>query len=89
MNAPSRRDVKEWLVGLLTEEKTREEVAGWAAKWIRMDDPDVEDTVVWSALRHLAGADLQMAPGEYLHHDPEFHAWLDELEDTIGRTSAQ
>jgi hypothetical protein len=29
----------------------------------------------------LAGADLQTDPGEYLHHDPDFHAWLDEFEN--------
>jgi hypothetical protein len=85
MEPPSRQDVKKRLVDLLTEAKTREEVADWAAEWIRMDDPDVEDSVVWSALRHLAGADLQTAPGEYLHHDPDFHAWLDELENAIDK----
>ena len=73
--------MKEALVGLLTEERTREEVANWAAEWVRMDDPGVEDTVVWVALRQLAGADLQTAPGEYLHHDADFHVWLDELEN--------
>jgi hypothetical protein len=26
-------------------------------------------------------AQLQTAPGEYLHHDSDFHAWLDDLEN--------
>lgn len=78
---PSRSDVRERLVGLLSQELTREDVADWAAEWVRQRDPGVADDAIWSALLHLSGADLQTDPGEYLHHEPDFHAWLDEFEN--------
>ena len=80
MNPPSRQDVKERLLALVSGAKSREEVADWAAEWVRQKNPG-GDSAVWSALCHLAGADLQTDPGEYLHHDPDFHAWLDEFEN--------
>lgn len=80
---PSREAVRERLVALLVGDAAREEVADWAGEWVRMDEPTVDDPAVWSALCHLAGADLQTAPGKYLHQDIDFHAWLDELENRI------
>lgn len=65
---------------------TREEVADWASTWVTMDNPQVADSVVWAGLHHLAGADLLSSPGEYLHHDIDFHAWLDELERAMDET---
>jgi hypothetical protein len=88
LQVPSRKELKERLVALLTSAMTREQVADWASTWIRMQDPPVSDPVVWSALRHLAGADLRTSPGEYLHHDIDFHAWLDELESAIDDESS-
>lgn len=84
MQVPTRNEVRAQLLALLSGASTREQLADWAAEWVRMDDPPVDDPVVWSALRHFAGADLQTSPGEYLHHDVDFHVWLDEVENAMG-----
>lgn len=59
----------------------REAVASWAMQWVARDDPGVEDRAVWSALKHLAGADLEAGPSDYLHGEEDMHAWIDELEN--------
>jgi hypothetical protein len=59
---------------------TREQVADWAARWIREAAPAVEDPLTWQALKELAGADLRTSPTDYLHGESDFHAWLDALE---------
>lgn len=78
--APTRAEVRERLLDLLSSRCTREEVADWAASWIREATPDVSDAVVWSALKELSGADLKSGPDEYLHEESDFHQWLDRLE---------
>lgn len=83
-NAPSRELVHQRLVDLLAGRATREVVADWAAKWIREPATAVEDPVVWEALKELAGADLRVSPSEYLHSEPDYHAWLDKLELANG-----
>ena len=83
MQPPSRAAVKQMLMALLVGDTSREEAADWAVEWVRIDDPGIDDPVVWSALCHLARADLQTAPGEYLHHEDNFHSWLDELETAM------
>lgn len=80
MAAPSRSDVHDRLMRLLRGETPRERVAGWAKRWVSLDDPGVADRAVWSALKHLAGADLLSEPGQYLHGEDDIHAWIDELE---------
>jgi hypothetical protein len=77
---PSRHEVRDRLLGLLAGKVTRDEAAHWASTWIRDDSQRVNDTVVRRALKHLAGADLLARPGVYLHTEPDFHRWLDELE---------
>jgi len=79
---PSRQDVEQKLLGLLKGNVSREDVADWAAQWVRLECPGIEDRAVWSGLKHLAGADLKESPQSYLHHDIDFHAWLDELQSS-------
>lgn len=81
MKAPSRSEVHGRLMDLLRGDVPREDVAAWAVQWVRRDDPGVSDPVVWSALTHLAGADLRVGPDDYLHGEEDIHAWIDELEN--------
>ncbi|MFC6880159.1 MULTISPECIES: hypothetical protein [Actinomadura] len=70
------------LEGLVAGTRTREEANDWAAPWVR-EDPgyaDVEDEAVLNALDRLFGADLQEAPGQYLHGTEDFQAWLAEFD---------
>ena len=73
---PTRQEVKVRLIDLLAGRASREEVANWAAHWVIADDPGVEDEVVWESLTVLVGADLETAPGVYLHAEPDFEDWL-------------
>jgi len=77
---PTRNEVRDRLLDLLSGRCTREEAADWAAPWIRESTPDVSDAVVWAALKQLSGADLKSGPNEYLHEESDFHQWLDRLE---------
>jgi hypothetical protein len=65
---------------LLRGDVSREDLATWARQWVAADDPGVADRAVWSALKHLAGADLLAGPSEYLHGEDDIHAWIDEVE---------
>jgi hypothetical protein len=84
MAAPSRQEVREQLLGLLAGSVARGDAADWASRWIRGDGERIHDVVVWRALKHLSGADLVSRPGAYLHTEPDFHRWLDELEEEGG-----
>lgn len=84
MRVPTRLDVHAKLLALLRGDEPRETAASWASQWVALDDPGIEDPAVWSAIRHLAGADLQCEPGVYLHDESDIHAWIDELEAEAG-----
>ncbi|SDS63326.1 hypothetical protein SAMN04489812_2509 [Microlunatus soli] len=79
-SVPDRDSVRERLLALLSGRMSREEVADWANPWVTADDPSIEDSVVWEALKELAGADLKVSPSAYLHGEDDFHAWLDAIE---------
>ena len=78
--APDRAQVRLLLMDLLSGRATREDAATWASRWVTEDDPDVDDPIVWNALRDLAGADLKVSPVDYLHSDTDIHEWLDRVE---------
>jgi hypothetical protein len=78
---PTRAELRKRLHDLLEGRVSREEVAEWAGGWVGADDPRVDDSTVWQALERLSGADMKTGPEEYLHSEPDFHAWLDALED--------
>lgn len=77
--APTKREVEARLIGLVKGNVSREEVADWAAKWVRMDDPKVDDSAVWKALTRLSGADMISTDRPYLYDENEFNSWLEEL----------
>lgn len=78
--APDRAQVRQRLLDLISSRVTREVVATWASQWVTQDDPDVDDPIVWNALRDLSGADLKVNPVDYLHSESDFHEWLDRVE---------
>jgi hypothetical protein len=65
--APTRAEVCERILALIGSDEQRQVVSGWAARWIRLPDPHVEDPVVWQAIQRLAGADLRGSRTTYLH----------------------
>ncbi len=84
-NVPTRPEVEARLALLIENEETRVEVAEWASEFITYDDPEiyppVDDSVVWKAIDQLSGADLEVSPGEFLHGQEDFRAWLQELRE--------
>ena len=80
--APIRADVREKILTLISGDQSRQSVADWAAQWVRLSEPDVEDRVVWKAIKRLAGADLRTSPTTYLHRDEDFVTWLRDLGDS-------
>lgn len=81
-SAPSRAEVRERILALVGNDSARELVSNWAAQWIRQQDPNVEDPVVWQAVQRLAGADLRASRTTYLHGEQDFLAWLKDLGDS-------
>jgi len=80
--APSRAEVRERILALIGSDESREVVSDWAARWIRLPDPNIEDPVVWTAIQRLAGADLRISKEKYLHTDEDFMAWANDLGDS-------
>lgn len=76
---PSRRELVEKLSRLIAGSESREDVADWATAWVSQPDSGVDDEADWLALTELSGADLQVAPGRYLHGERDFAAWLERL----------
>lgn len=73
--------------GLLSGRFSREDVSRWAHQWVAAPDPGIEDEVVWRALTRLGGADARAGSDEFLYFEPDFHAWLDELENATNDAS--
>jgi hypothetical protein len=84
MRPPTRELVHAWLQQLADGQITRREAADHAAPWIGEREHEVTDEALWRPLEQLAGADLEIAPSEYLHDVPDFAAWLDEYERSLG-----
>ena len=78
---PTRQALHEQLMSLITGRASREEVAGWAARWVT-GDVAVSDAAVWTALVRLSGADLISTDRPYLHTEADFCAWLEQLRST-------
>jgi hypothetical protein len=80
---PSRQEVADIFRALIERQKTPEEVSNWATEFIIYDDPqiypEVNDSVVWEALKALAGADLPSTDRKYLYEATDFEEWLQKL----------
>ena len=73
--------VRSLITGLAQGSASREEAADWAMARIKDEAADYSsDANLWAALDRLAGADLQQAPGVYLHGEEDFRAWLADLD---------
>jgi hypothetical protein len=73
------------LQALAFGERSPEEVAEWANQWVLSHDvPSGYDPPVWDALDALAGADLEMAPGQYLHSDVDYRNWLEQFDRSVA-----
>ncbi|MCE7009014.1 hypothetical protein LWC34_40305 [Kibdelosporangium philippinense] len=72
-------EAKRLLAGLVSGEVSREEAADWA--WPMVVDDERYPAKLWEALGYLAGADLQVAPGKYLHGEADFRAWQAAVAD--------
>lgn len=83
LSAPSRKEVRQQLVDVLSGRVSREEAASWANPWVIAPDPVVEDRVVWTALKELSGVDLRVNATDYLHGEADIHEWLDRVENAI------
>ena len=79
---PTRAEVRERMLALIGSDECRQEMSDWAAQWIRLPDPNIEDAVVWQAIQRLAGADLRTDRNTYLHTEEDFWAWLRDLGDS-------
>jgi hypothetical protein len=80
---PSIDEAKRRLVDLADGRITPEEAAAWAGQWVNDVDNLVKDPVVWDALDALAGAAIEVAPGEPLHGDMDFRHWLEEFDNAL------
>ncbi|MEU5597307.1 DNA-binding protein [Streptomyces sp. NPDC020298] len=65
---------------LVGGEVGRDEVADWAMTLMESDEPELNDGRIWTALDRLAGADLMVGPGQYLHGPEDFESWLAEFD---------
>lgn len=73
-----------YITGLIQGSVTREEAADWATMHIKDLSADYSShAALWTALDRLAGADLQQAPGVYLHDEDDFRSWLTDLNSSL------
>jgi len=82
---PSRDKVRQTFLDVLAGRMSREAAASWADIWVVKSDPDVDDFVVWEALKDLSGIDLRVNATDYLHNEADIHSWLDRVEEAIER----
>jgi hypothetical protein len=85
---PSRDEVRQKLLDVLTGRTSRETAASWADTWVVEEHPRVDDVVVWKALKELSGVDLRVNATDYLHSEADIHLWLDRVENAIDRQNA-
>lgn len=81
--APTLAEIADQLRGLLAGGISRREASAWARQWVVADNPNIDDDIAWRALERLGAADLRGGETEFLYHDIDFHAWLDEVEEAI------
>jgi hypothetical protein len=77
---PSRANVREKIVQLMSGELDRESVSEWAFTIINDDHIRVDDRVVWKILQCLGGVDLPTTDRDYLYEKEDFNCWLNEID---------
>lgn len=80
-------DISEQFDALLSGERTREEIEGWAEERMYAADagalryePPAEEQRLWGAITYLLGVGLRVAPGAYLHSPEDFLAFRRETD---------
>jgi hypothetical protein len=83
---PNKKDIISKINDLIAGKISREEVSTWATEYILFDDPqiypEIDDAVVWNAIKHLSGADLITTDRPYLYGITDFEEWLKPLQRT-------
>ncbi|MFC4012055.1 hypothetical protein ACFOY2_32810 [Nonomuraea purpurea] len=77
---PEREVLRNAINDIIEGRRTREDVASWAER--KMLDLEYErktDLVAWEVLKAIAGADLEVEPGSYLHCMEDIQSWMEEL----------
>ncbi len=82
MNIPTRKDVEIRLIALITGNISREQISEWASQWTELENPPLDDQVVWNTLEALSGADSKSTDRPYLFNKEDFEDWLDDLKNT-------
>jgi len=75
----SLEDVSLRFDALISQTKTREEVAAWAKQIMKANDdgiltyqPTSQEQTIWKAIVYLSAVDLQDSPTNYLHDASNF-----------------
>ncbi len=80
VDQPSRANIREKIVQLISGELDRASASEWAFAIIDDDHIRVSDQVVWKILQCLGGADLPTTDREYLYEKEDFNCWLNEID---------
>ncbi len=80
VDQPSRANIREKIVQLISGELDRASASEWAFEIIDDDHIRVSDQVVWKVLQCLGGADLPITDREYLYEKEDFNCWLNEID---------
>lgn len=77
--APTKQQIEAKLLQLVKGESSRESAAKWAAEWVRLRDPQIQDASVWKALARLSGTDMISTDRPYPYDENDFNSRLTEL----------
>lgn len=75
---PSRTDVEDHLLDLISGDISRKEASDWARQWVITDGAEIEPQI-WEALRRLIAADMPSTDRPFLYERIDFQAWLADL----------
>ena len=77
-------EARRLLVGLISGQDDRGEVADWAMERMQIEGEDFSsNAALWRLLDRLAGADLKQSPESYLHGVEDFEAWLTDADAAV------
>lgn len=80
-------DVRRQFEHLCSEQRSREEIADYAVRVMRLEDAEALDydardfKRIWAGIMYLTGVDLQSEPGIYLHSLDDYRQAWHEFED--------
>ncbi|MEU6716474.1 hypothetical protein ABZ897_33840 [Nonomuraea sp. NPDC046802] len=77
---PEREELRNAINDIVEGRRTREDVASWAERKMLDLEYERKDLAAWEVLKAIAGADLEVEPGSYLHCTQDIQSWLEELD---------